>query len=510
MARTLLNVSCLSRGASVVRRYSWSHLCRLWVCGVLCCGLACKSSSPAGDASARVDADVDAGTDDANADSSLPDAGEALSPGHVRISRDDAGIPHIEGADLASALYGLGWVQAEDRLFQMFYRRARVRGELAESFAVEDPNAEESEFNAELVAKDIKARTLSLGRTLDGIVSRMPREHVALLEAFARGVNDQIASRESLGVAFDNAGIRDVRPWTTSDALTGWESIGSIFGNSLSAANREIAQMAQCASGSCEATGCSRNYVNDDAAAVPPPSDGIWPPETATRTASFRQAGEMRGPVDVKASQGFVVAGRHLTSGAPLIFGEPQVLLEAPSIWYEHHIVVPSESIDVRGVGLAGSPGMLLFFGRYVWHLEGPAAWFATAAFAIAILGTVVSARYIDVSEFVGVRQLLRRRSRQRAAPPELSVRGPYAYCRHPQYVLMIIVFWTGPVMTWSRFELAAIATLYFLVGVILEERNLRAELGPSYDEYSANVPMWIPRLTPWYPPQHAAAAESV
>ncbi len=166
-------------------------------------------------------------------------------------------------------------------------------------------------------------------------------------------------------------------------------------------------------------------------------------------------------------------------------------------------------------VVVSGSMLALVVFGWQplagdVWHLEGPAAWFATAAFAIAILGTVVSARYIDVSEFVGVRQLLRRRSRQRAAPPELSVRGPYAYCRHPQYVLMIIVFWTGPVMTWSRFELAAIATLYFLVGVILEERNLRAELGPSYDEYSANVPMWIPRLTPWYPPQHAAAAESV
>jgi protein-S-isoprenylcysteine O-methyltransferase Ste14 len=35
-----------------------------------------------------------------------------------------------------------------------------------------------------------------------------------------------------------------------------------------------------------------------------------------------------------------------------------------------------------------------------------------------------------------------------------------------------------------------------------LEERNLRQELGPGYDLYRANVPMLIPRLTPWRGPK--------
>jgi hypothetical protein len=47
-----------------------------------------------------------------------------------------------------------------------------------------------------------------------------------------------------------------------------------------------------------------------------------------------------------------------------------------------------------------------------------------------------------------------------------------------------------------------SLATLYLLVGLLLEERNLREELGPEYDLYCANVPMLIPRLTRWRVPE--------
>jgi len=65
-------------------------------------------------------------------------------------------------------------------------------------------------------------------------------------------------------------------------------------------------------------------------------------------------------------------------------------------------------------------------------------------------------------------------------------------------YVFFIGALWIGPVMTYGRLEFAAMGTVYMLIGTYFEERNLRAELGASYDEYRAHVPMWIPRLTPW------------
>ncbi len=56
--------------------------------------------------------------------------------------------------------------------------------------------------------------------------------------------------------------------------------------------------------------------------------------------------------------------------------------------------------------------------------------------------------------------------------------------------------------MGFGRLEFAALSTLYLLVGLRLEERNLRQELGPEYALYCANVPMLIPRLTPWRLPE--------
>ena len=69
-------------------------------------------------------------------------------------------------------------------------------------------------------------------------------------------------------------------------------------------------------------------------------------------------------------------------------------------------------------------------------------------------------------------------------------------------YLAMLGAFWVGPVMSSGRFEFSALATLYLLVGLRLEERNLREELGPEYDLYCANVPMLIPRARPWRLPK--------
>ncbi len=69
-------------------------------------------------------------------------------------------------------------------------------------------------------------------------------------------------------------------------------------------------------------------------------------------------------------------------------------------------------------------------------------------------------------------------------------------------YLAMLAAFWVGPVMSCGRLEFVALSTLYLFVGLRLEERNLRQELGPEYDLYCANVPVLIPRLTPWRMPE--------
>jgi acyl-homoserine lactone acylase PvdQ len=64
----------------------------------------------------------------------------------------------------------------------------------------------------------------------------------------------------------------------------------------------------------------------------------------------------VRPDVVIKASHGWVVAGTRTTTGKPVLVGEPQLTLEAPSTWYEAHL--SADGVDVRG----GRPG------RRAWH----------------------------------------------------------------------------------------------------------------------------------------------
>lgn len=314
--------------------------------------------------------------DDAAPASAEPDAFDGqrsttdLEPSQARVTRDEDGIPHIEAPNLATAMYALGYVHAEDRLFQMFRRRATVRGQLSRHFAKPPVGIENIQFNEKLLERDVRARTLGFGAELDQTIEAMSPEYVALLEAYARGVNDQVATRSSLGTAFEILEIETVDPWTAADALSGWEFLSELVANSHSALGTELWFLSECESeGGCPD---SCTVINDDAAVVPEPADGVWPPSGSTVpgppiacTTSEPQLGELRPPVDVKASQGFVVSGEHMAGHNPMIFGEPQVVLQAPATWYEHHIIVPSEGIDTRGAGFAGSPGMTMFYSRH-------------------------------------------------------------------------------------------------------------------------------------------------
>jgi protein-S-isoprenylcysteine O-methyltransferase Ste14 len=133
-------------------------------------------------------------------------------------------------------------------------------------------------------------------------------------------------------------------------------------------------------------------------------------------------------------------------------------------------------------------------------HAKGTTYWILSLLFLAALAGLFYAASAIDYPEFLGIRRLLRSMRGQPTKPPAISVHGLYAYCRHPMYSFLLMALWVGPVMTYGRLEFAALASLYLLAGAVLEERNLRQELGPVYDVYAANVPMWIPRTSRWAP----------
>jgi protein-S-isoprenylcysteine O-methyltransferase Ste14 len=148
---------------------------------------------------------------------------------------------------------------------------------------------------------------------------------------------------------------------------------------------------------------------------------------------------------------------------------------------------------------------VMLYYWRplegMLWHAEGLLYWILAFLFAGAFGAVFYCSILLDYMEVLGVRKIIRHFRGEPNPAPALCLKGPYRYCRHPVYLASIASLWIGPVMTAGRLEFAFLVTIYVLIGTWFEERDTREEMGETYDIYRANVPMWIPRLTPWKGP---------
>ena len=127
------------------------------------------------------------------------------------------------------------------------------------------------------------------------------------------------------------------------------------------------------------------------------------------------------------------------------------------------------------------------------WHLTGWAAVLCLAVQAAGGVFTLVAARHLDVLELAGVQQALHLPPRRRSG---LDDHGPYGLVRHPIYFAWLMLVWPAPIMNGTRLVFAAISTIYLLVAIPYEERDLRRHFGAAYDDYSRKVP-WrlLPRI---------------
>lgn len=79
----------------------------------------------------------------------------------------------------------------------------------------------------------------------------------------------------------------------------------------------------------------------------------------------------------------------------------------------------------------------------------------------------------------------------------QFQIRSLYKIVRHPLMVGWIVVFWATPVMTYGHLLFATILTIYILIALVYEEKDLEDFFGEKYREYKAKVPKIIPFMKP-------------
>lgn len=302
--------------------------------------------------------------------------------GRVEVVRDDHGIPQLYGDSVDDLMRAQGYVQAQERFFEMDVRRHQTAGRLAEL------------FGASAVESDTYARTLGWRRVAEQELALVRPETRAALEAYADGVNAYLADRAPREIAVEytvlNARGLDYEPaeWTPVDSLAWLKAMAwDLRGNMTEEIDRALVLAGHTRA---EVASLYPAYPTEDHAPIVGQGavvDGVFEQDAtmsgtrnprrpaylarggaAATLARLRSALE-RMPVlfgrgDGLGSNSWVVSGDHTTTGGPVLAADPHFGTSLPGVWMQLGLhcrtVSPQCPLDVSGFALSGVPGIVV------------------------------------------------------------------------------------------------------------------------------------------------------
>ena len=129
-----------------------------------------------------------------------------------------------------------------------------------------------------------------------------------------------------------------------------------------------------------------------------------------------------------------------------------------------------------------------------IWHVQNTMA--ANLLTGISLLGwfvVVLSSFMINHFELLGLEQVWHYLRRTEPKKITFKLRGFYKHVRHPLMLGFLLFFWATPHMTVSHLFFAAMFTIYVLIGIRYEERDLMKHHPEEYGKYKKEVPGLIP-----------------
>lgn len=315
----------------------------------------------------------------------------------VTVQRDERGIPTITADSTHDLFYAEGFVHAQDRFFEMDFRRHVTAGRVAEMFG-------ESQAGT-----DAFLRTLGWRKVAEAEVEMMDDVTRGYYDAYADGVNAYLASRSGAELSLEYAalGIQNPdyapEPWEPADSVAWLKAMAwDLRGNVEDETERSLlaAQLAAGAADPAETQATLGelypSYPFDEHPVIVPKISTVPALETdaepvafttddtdgemqqASTTIEWQEASDVIEAASLLVgdvgegigSNSWVVSGDLTESGLPLLANDPHLGSSLPSVWYQVQLkcseVTDACPFDVGGFSFSGLPGIVIGHNQHV------------------------------------------------------------------------------------------------------------------------------------------------
>jgi penicillin amidase len=297
----------------------------------------------------------------------------------VQVLRDGNGIPQVYADNSADLFYAQGFVQAQDRFYEMDFRRHVTAGRISEL------------LGKQTVETDLFIRTMGWRRVAAREYDLLSPATRSYLDAYSEGVNAYLAGKSATQLSAEytvlGLGGLDYKPekWTPVDSLAWLKAMAwDLRGNMDEEVDRTRLALGRSPE---QVDELYPHYPYDRNAPIMATPDGQRrgaAPRPAFGSAALKALEAVRRGADSIpdlvghgngiGSNSWVVSGDHTVSGKPLLANDPHLAPSMPGIWYQmglHCRTVDDDCpFDVSGFTFSGLPGVVIGHNRHIaWGL---------------------------------------------------------------------------------------------------------------------------------------------
>ncbi|MEM1423677.1 MAG: penicillin acylase family protein, partial [Planctomycetota bacterium] len=294
---------------------------------------------------------------------------EAPVSDRVVIGLDGQGVPHVRASSREDATYALGYLHGRDRFFQMDLSRRYASGRLAEL------------AGPAMLSGDVQRRMWNFEAVAAEVIADLSETERSLADAYARGVNDGLASLPTRPPEYFFVGA-EPEPWTVeSSVMTTFSLVEQLSGGGWDERWNDSASKALPAElfAFLHPKGGRLDAPIDGSSVALAPIPGADIVDLRTALPDWPTDDKQTNALDVRrdfvtrGSNNWAVGADRTADGAAILATDPHLGLQLPNVWYRARLewTCPDGiDHDVVGITLPGFPVVIMGSnGHLAWGM---------------------------------------------------------------------------------------------------------------------------------------------